>query len=149
MVNFSDLSSGEIDTWNWNFGDETSSSTQHPMHEYLSPGNYTVSLSVEGIGGDDTMIKEDYILIPVGTFENPTEAIIVYPNPVSDKLHIVFPDTKSRKLLLKNMDGRNILTTKTSEKEAVIDIQSIPTGLYSLIIECLGTSSITVKVVKK
>ena len=149
LVNFSDLSSGEIDTWNWDFGDGASSSTQHTMHEYLSPGNYTVSLSVEGIGGDDTMIKEDYILIPVGTVENPSETIIVYPNPVSDKLHIVFTNNKSRKLLLKNMEGRNILTTKTAEKEVVLDIQSIPTGLYSLIIECLGTSPVTVKVVKK
>ncbi len=49
ITNFNDLSttsSDSIVTWNWDFGDGTSSSNQNPTHLYSAPGNYSVSLSV-------------------------------------------------------------------------------------------------------
>lgn len=47
---FNDLSitdSGNITSWNWKFGDGNSSHLQNPIANYLSPGNYTVSLTVQ------------------------------------------------------------------------------------------------------
>jgi len=41
-VQFTDLSTNDPDSWNWDFGDGTNSSEQHPTHEYTSPGLYTV-----------------------------------------------------------------------------------------------------------
>ncbi len=35
-----------IDTWAWNFGDTTSSTTQSPTHAYSAPGTYVVELFV-------------------------------------------------------------------------------------------------------
>ena len=45
---FSDLSSGDITTWNWNFGETvTATSTeQNPIHVYRSAGTYTATLVV-------------------------------------------------------------------------------------------------------
>jgi PKD repeat protein len=60
-VSFTDLSSGDIDEWAWDFGDGGTSTLQHPTHEYTAAGDYTVSLTVAGPGGSDTHEEIDYI----------------------------------------------------------------------------------------
>jgi PKD repeat protein len=53
-INFTDQSTGQIDTWAWNFGDGSPvSNVQNPTHEYTTAGNYTVTLTVTGLGGTD------------------------------------------------------------------------------------------------
>ena len=62
-VNFTDLSQGEIETWEWDFdGDGTTDSTgRNPRHTFANPGNYTVALTVTGPGGTATAAKQDCI----------------------------------------------------------------------------------------
>ena len=48
MVAFTDRSRGEITSWSWDFGDGTSSTEQHPIHQYKEPGEFVVTLDVEG-----------------------------------------------------------------------------------------------------
>ncbi|MDR2855541.1 MAG: PKD domain-containing protein [Methanomicrobiales archaeon] len=46
-VSFTDLSTGDIATWKWSFGDGTAPMyEQHPVHIYNEPGIYTVTLEV-------------------------------------------------------------------------------------------------------
>jgi PKD repeat protein len=49
-VNFTDGSTGKPTAWNWNFGDNTTSTAQNPAHTYNAAGTYTVSLKVAGGG---------------------------------------------------------------------------------------------------
>ncbi len=63
IVQFSDSSSGPIDTWQWNFGDGQSSPDRNPQHTYTSPGSYTVSLTVSGSSGSDTESRTNYITV--------------------------------------------------------------------------------------
>jgi len=42
---FTDTSSGEVNSWSWNFGDGATSSQQNPSHTYDTQGDYTVSLT--------------------------------------------------------------------------------------------------------
>lgn len=54
-VEFNDLSvegSLEISSWSWDFGDGSSSSVQHPNHEYSEIGDYIVTLEVEDANGN-------------------------------------------------------------------------------------------------
>jgi len=60
-VQFTDLSPGSINSWYWDFGDGTSSSSHNPQHVFSNPGTYTVSLTVTGPNGSDTESKADYI----------------------------------------------------------------------------------------
>jgi len=53
-LSFKNQSSGFIQQWVWNFGDGYKSSAEHPLHDYYSPGTYTVSLTVTGPGGSAT-----------------------------------------------------------------------------------------------
>lgn len=58
VVQFSDSSSGgAIDTWLWDFGDQTTSDLRNPSHTYTGAARYTVSLTVTGPGGSSTHTK--------------------------------------------------------------------------------------------
>jgi PKD repeat protein len=62
-VSFLDQSVGLITTWDWDFGDLSTSTLQHPTHNYTAPGTYTVRLTVTGSGGIDTETKTDYVTV--------------------------------------------------------------------------------------
>jgi len=64
-VNFTDLSTGIITRWEWDFYNNGSidSTEQNPSYRYTANGNHTVSLTVYGPYGQDTMTKEGYIYI--------------------------------------------------------------------------------------
>ncbi|UCE17679.1 MAG: PKD domain-containing protein, partial [Gemmatimonadota bacterium] len=60
-VNFTDLSTGNPDTWSWDFGDGGTSTEQHPTYEYQNQGKYTVTLTASNACGSDIATKVDYI----------------------------------------------------------------------------------------
>jgi PKD repeat protein len=66
-VNFTDQSTGDIISWQWDFGDGSTSTEQDPSHTYTVSGMYTVSLTVTGPGGSDNRTKTDYIIVRLGT----------------------------------------------------------------------------------
>jgi PGF-pre-PGF domain-containing protein len=50
-VTFTDMSTGSPTSWNWDFGDGTSSADQSPVHAYSSAGTYTITLTVSNANG--------------------------------------------------------------------------------------------------
>jgi hypothetical protein len=53
---------GIVQSWNWNFGDGTTSTEQNPVHTYATEGLYTVTLSVVTLDGCESTISfEIYI----------------------------------------------------------------------------------------
>jgi hypothetical protein len=57
QVAFQDLSQGKITSWKWDFGDETTSTEQHPIHQYQKAGKYVVTLYIEGPDGKSRRSK--------------------------------------------------------------------------------------------
>ena len=60
-VSFTDTSvysTGTITSWKWNFGDGSPTvTTKNPVHTYVTPGNYNVTLIITGSGGcNDTLV---------------------------------------------------------------------------------------------
>ena len=53
-ANFTDGSSGSIDSWDWDFGGDGTSTAQNPTHTFAAPGDYSVKLTVTGPGGSDS-----------------------------------------------------------------------------------------------
>ena len=76
-VTFTDQSTGTITSWEWDFGDDGTSTVQNPTHIYNDPGLYTVSLTVTGPLGSDTEIKSDYITVV-------SEYVYVEPGGICD-----------------------------------------------------------------
>ncbi len=60
-VQFTDQSDGDVDTWQWDFGDQQTSPDQNPLHTYQNPGVYTVTLTVDGPEGGGEVTKEKYV----------------------------------------------------------------------------------------
>ncbi|WP_317136839.1 PKD domain-containing protein [Methanochimaera problematica] len=65
-VRFTDESTGDITSREWDFGDGDKSPDQNPEHTYNNPGKYTVSLTVTRNGESETVTKTDYIDVMKG-----------------------------------------------------------------------------------
>jgi PKD repeat protein len=57
VVKFTDISTGNPETWNWNFGDGTTSSQPNPVHTYTTPGAFDVNLTVTSGMNKDTSLQ--------------------------------------------------------------------------------------------
>ncbi len=61
-VNFTSLSTGATN-FAWNFGDGKTSTVVNPLNTYSNSGIYTVSLTVIGAGGTNSLTKTNYITV--------------------------------------------------------------------------------------
>ncbi len=91
-VGFSDLSTGDVTAWSWNFGDGASSSEQHPSHTYLLDGTYTVSLMASGPAGSDLAVQNDLVTV---TPEPPVAAFDALPTAGRAPLAVAFTDAST------------------------------------------------------
>src|SRR5438067_2425488 len=72
VVQFTDLSTGNPTSWNWNLGNNTTSTLQNPSTIYLNPGTYTVTLTVSNAGGSNTKTVTSYVTVlasPIANFK--------------------------------------------------------------------------------
>ncbi|VAW49208.1 Cell surface protein, partial [hydrothermal vent metagenome] len=70
---FTDQTTGtNLASWNWDFGDGTTSTTQSPTHTYANPGKYAVTLNVaNNLGCTTTKVDTVYNhSLPVVNFTN-------------------------------------------------------------------------------
>lgn len=64
LVAFRDRSHGTIESWRWDFGDGTSSTERNPIHRYDKPGEFVVTLHVEGPEGKARRAKVWDVTLP-------------------------------------------------------------------------------------
>ncbi|MCP4895612.1 MAG: DUF1566 domain-containing protein [bacterium] len=57
-VTFTDTSTGELISWEWDFDDGDSSTEKNPTHVFTGAGTYSVSLTVSDGSSPDTMSRE-------------------------------------------------------------------------------------------
>ncbi|NLO49753.1 MAG: PKD domain-containing protein [Bacteroidales bacterium] len=60
-VYFVDQSSGNPDSWLWDFGDGATATDRYATHLYTSPGYYTVTLTVSDMLQSATVVKNNFI----------------------------------------------------------------------------------------
>jgi len=66
-VQFSDLSTGPVSEWDWDFGDGTGSSARAPSHTYSANGLYSVRLTVRSsAGASNTKTLTDLVNVTPG-----------------------------------------------------------------------------------
>ena len=80
---FQDLSTAWTPiTYFWEFGDGESSTVSNPVHQYMAPGLYTVSLTVStdsGCVGSDTAVRAGQVMV----YPNPVAGFSALPREVS------------------------------------------------------------------
>lgn len=62
-VSFTDQSTNDPTSWQWNFGDGGSSTEQNPTHIFTEEGTYTVQLTASNSAGADGETKNAYITV--------------------------------------------------------------------------------------
>ncbi|OSZ82554.1 hypothetical protein CAP35_04610 [Chitinophagaceae bacterium IBVUCB1] len=63
VANFTDLSTNTPTTWYWDLGNGSTSTLQNPSTTYITPGTYTVSLTVTNSSGTNTKTVTNYITV--------------------------------------------------------------------------------------
>jgi len=63
VINYNDLSSGQVDSWEWVFegGTPNTSTERNPVVQYDTPGQYSVRLRVSQGEKTSTMVIEEYV----------------------------------------------------------------------------------------
>ncbi len=122
--------------WIWDFGDTNTSTEENPIHTYGGVGTFEVSLTAGNQSCGATISQEITILSPNSTTTKEDISISVFPNPVSDFLHIQIKNESSEpsQLTVFDLHGRGILKTEIG-KETKIDMQNYSSGIYQVIIE--------------
>ncbi|HKR05483.1 MAG TPA: PKD domain-containing protein [Bacteroidia bacterium] len=77
FTNASTTSVGNIVSWNWNFGDGSTSTLQNPLHQFAAAGTYPVTLLVTTGGGcEDSIVKQVTVFpLPVADFTATTACL--------------------------------------------------------------------------
>jgi PKD repeat protein len=128
-------SSRDIVSWNWSFGDGTTSTLQNPTKVYNEVGSYTVSLTVSDGSSQSTKVKAGFIVVGGSSVEeNKTDNIKLYPVPAHGTLHIESP-VEILTLRLTDLSGRVLQEYTEKAKQLSINTENYGNGSYLLFLE--------------
>src|SRR5439155_3951426 len=106
-VSFTDSSAGTITSRFWDFGDGSTINTTatNVIHTYASAGTNTVSLTVAGPVGTNTLLLHNYIAVT-----NPPPQLVIEPTSL-DFDSLILGQSKALTFRLSNAGGLNLTGT--------------------------------------
>jgi PKD repeat protein len=139
-VQFTDLTSLDPTSWEWDFGDGSGSEEQNPQHTYTEPGTYTVSLTASNGADSSTKVKYDYIKVGITGIKKVRDPfrMNIAPNPLSSKGLITFYLSRSGMMdvSLYDLSGQKVkniaVAGKPGENKILIGTNDLPNGVYIL-----------------
>lgn len=123
------------DTYEWDFGDGTSSNDLNPSHLYNSGGNYRVKLSAKKANCID--VQEQEITVQSTSIDNTQKIknLQLYPNPLTgDKLHIELSENVLFDYSISDVLGNMLIQGSSNQAQTSVDISRLPAGTYWIII---------------
>lgn len=136
---FTNLSSENAKTFEWNFGDGVTSTERNPMHSYAEAGTYTVRLTARGIV--KTVTAEQQIIInPANTWSASGDYRL---DPTVNSAR-AFKSMHEMLELLSQCKPEGTINVKTGGKEAFgVNLQSADSlALLCTLTEKLGTTGV-------
>ncbi|MBL1180047.1 MAG: PKD domain-containing protein [Bacteroidetes bacterium] len=114
--------SQNVASYNWNFGDGNTSTSQNPSHFYVNPGTYSVKLVVTSAGG---------------CLDSITKQITIYPMPIAnfnvinacDGNAIIFTDASTGNITNWNWNFGDGVGSSTSQNDSYLYASS---GVYNV-----------------
>lgn len=151
IIQFTNQSTGG-NTWQWNFGDGSFSTSKNAWHYFYNPGFYNISLiTTSSVGCADTITKSNYI--QVGSISGVSEYSLfkdvkIYPNPFSDGIRINVPSSfKSVHVSIYDLTGKE-LGTYILTGEQFLPLQNLNSGVYILKM-ATDDETLNIKIVKE
>jgi gliding motility-associated-like protein len=110
--NFSDLSTGTITSWAWDFGDGSSSSVPNPSHTFSGNGVQTVCLTVSNNGCADSVCRT--VTIDATDFINIPNVFTPDGDGVNDLFYIDNAGLKEYRIDIYNRWGVKVFQSETA-----------------------------------
>ena len=151
------LASGINLSFNWSFGDGSSSTSPYPTHQYNSTGSYVVCLTVSDINGCSSTYCDTLTVDSLGNvvyrgvtsagftlnivapnllgIEDSQPAIgSIFPVPATEEINIRFNENVKEEVVynVMSMDGRRIFNGTLNGTTATLNIASLQQGIYLL-----------------
>lgn len=118
----------------WDFGDGYTSNDQNPIHIYLTPGTYQVTLKASHCQLSDTSFQ-NITASPVGINESEPEKVIICPNPAINILNLnySYESIRNHSINIFDLQGRKLLETNLDASgNTEINIENLNPGIYFL-----------------
>lgn len=130
-VEFEDLTTGQPDTWSWDFGDGNTSMEQNPTHVFENSGTFTVRLTASNPYSMETKVYDRLIVVKQTTgIENEITEMI----EVGAHNTIRFNGDFIGLAKIIKYDGRVMLDNKAINPGDIIDMNSMEAGAYFILI---------------
>lgn len=128
LIKFTNTSS-DASTLTWDFGDSSqTSSMEHPTHQYIKPGIYTVTLIATNGNCIQQFQKTIVVIMGTGLENNLIKQVSVSPNPSSDFINIKYGKNHLMNVVVFDATGKIILNSNENK----FSIKEIPNGNYIL-----------------
>ncbi|MFA6059944.1 MAG: PKD domain-containing protein [Taibaiella sp.] len=137
-VKFSPLNPTDVSTYEWDFGDGSTHSTQmNPVHVYTGSGQYIVTLKVFNGCSDYSISLPINVNLTTGivTLSKDQAEVMIYPNPASS---VIIIDNKSAEVNMENVMVFNTLGAMVyqhkadSGKQHQLKVDQFASGIYSV-----------------
>lgn len=150
-VQFQDKST-DAQSYIWDFGDGSLSSSKNPLIVYTRAWVYNVCLTITDTCGKQSTTCQNVNMMPFSIGElNLLESIKVFPNPADDFLQIELPNgiESETNISLYDLNGKLLIAKEVAEnKEKVnLDLSTLAKGVYLLNLNLNGVSR-QMKIVK-
>ena len=143
-VQFIEGSIGNAVNYYWEFGDGTTSTLQHPMHNFSESGVHNVCLTVYDMytGETSTFCRDIEIETLTSITEAPQESNLdIYPNPATDVLNIRCNSCfAGSEIQIFNLSGQLLHSEKLSGQSASINLSNFDSGIY--VVKVQGENSV-------
>ena len=132
--------STDADSYQWDFGNGSTSTNPADTMIYLGNGSYTITLIVTNACGSDTATFTTNVNI--GLEDNPlSNSLSVYPNPASYTVNVNFNAVSSGDAVIRLLDaqGREVIRRNEraagGEFKANLDVSDLASGMYMIEIQ--------------
>lgn len=129
--------------YNWEIGDITKTITLTPLA--------TSTIAVTGTDANNCSKTASVVVVVdpcAGIKEGLSSgAVLIYPNPANKTVNVEVKGTKTTVVQLYNSLGQLVRTSGTRNGTVIIDVESIPRGVYTLKILSEGKPSVLEKII--
>ena len=136
----------QITSYNWNFGDGSTSNLASPIHFYSANGTYTAKLvTTNSCGADST--TQSIVITNVSVHENSFfKDFNIYPNPTNKSVNITLTSATSANanIIIYDLLGNTIysenITINTTEYYHKVDVSTFGKGIYFISLKSNNTT---------
>nr|WP_321409492.1 T9SS type A sorting domain-containing protein [uncultured Carboxylicivirga sp.] len=133
---------GNIVSYNWNFGDNTTGSGINATHGYSNDGTFNVQLTVTDNTGNTATATKTIIVNKIRTLE-----IISYsPNSTMDITNVSYYSPRDQSINISILNNSNIEVNSITQEalqgdnQVEVDLSGLPTGNYTINLSDESTS---------